>query len=411
VPDAPPIPSRSILPGEPGVPARPRLAVFVPVFGIPSEIWAVRQCLGFQRFDPVVIAWERHPAAPADNHGLTVRTLDLPWATPRNLWRRVRTKLGQAETGGSGEERRRIAAVLRELQPEAVLCHFAWTGVRVAEALRGEAGGDWPPLVWHAHGRDVSQSLQYPPFRRALRSALPQSAAVVAVGRHQLARLEANGLAPGAGRLIPCGVPYADFAVRPRPVRNGPSIRFISIGRVSREKGAIESVRAFAHVRAHWPEAEFVLVGDGPDLGAARTLAGELGVQDSIRFTGVLGSEAVARECAEAHVFVQHSREIGGWVEGFGVSVTEAMAAGLAPVVSASGGILDQVEHEANGLLFPPDDVEAQGEAMLRLAKDEALRARLAEAARVSAARYDTVKQIAELESVLLEQIRPSHRA
>lgn len=394
---------------------RPKLAVFLPVFGIPSEIWAVRQCVGMTTFDPVVIAWEKHPATPADQFGLDVRYLDLPWASKRSLWRRAARRLGWASASINVEESRRIASVLREMEPDAILCHFLWTGVRVMNALAGSSatGAEQSlkstPIIWHTHGRDVSQSLRERWFQSSVVGAMPHADGVVAVGAHQLKRLETLGLPPEKGRLIPCGVPMADFGVGPMPLRTTKAIRFISIGRVSSEKGVLQTIQAFAAVRSEWECAELVVVGDGPDLAAAKSLAVDLGVNASVRFTGVLDSAHVKAECAAAHAVVQHSREIGGWVEGFGVSVAEAMAAGLAPVVSATGGMFDQVQHNVNGLLFPPEDHGAQARAMLALAQDESLRLRLAEAARDSARHYDTIGQIEALETFIRHCLNPVH--
>jgi len=392
---------------------RPKLAVFLPVFGIPSEIWAVRQCAAMTTFEPVVIAWEKHPAAPAHHFGLDVRYLDLPWASKRTLWYRVSRRLGWASASIAAEESRRIVSVLREVQPNAILCHFLWTGVRVTAAVTDmiadghEPASNGVPMIWHAHGRDVSKSLMEPSFQSSVVRALPRVAGVVAVGTHQLRRLEGLGLPPEKGRLIPCGVPMADFGTGPLPRRTTKAIRFISIGRVSPEKGVLHTLRAFAAVHSAWPDAELVVVGDGPDLAAARHLAVDLGISAAVRFTGVLDSAHVIAECSSAHAFVQHSREVDGWVEGFGVSVAEAMASGLAPVVSATGGILDQVRHEINGLLFAPDDHQAQARTMLTLARDEHLRRRLAEAARDSARGYDTVGQTKELEGFIGHCMRP----
>ncbi|MFO7901843.1 MAG: glycosyltransferase family 4 protein [Pirellulaceae bacterium] len=395
--------------------ARPKLAVFLPIFGIPSEIWAVRQCVGMRAFDPVVIAWEKHPAAPADQFGLDVRYLDLPWTSERSLWQRVSRRLGVASASIDVEEGRRIASVLREVEPAAILCHFLWTGVRVTNALAGSSATEAEPvpkstpIIWHAHGRDVSKSLTEQSFRSSVVRAMVDAAGVVAVGSHQLKRLGALGLPPEKGRLIPCGVPMADFGVEPMPRRTTRGIRFITIGRVSPEKGALHTIHAFAAVRSVWEDAELVVVGDGPDLAAAKSLAAALGVSSAVRFTGFLDSPEVKAECSAAHAFVQHSREIDGWVEGFGVSVAEAMAAGLAPVVSASGGILDQVQHNVNGFLFPPQDHGAQARAMLALAEDESLRLRLAEAARDSARRYDTIGQVEALETFIRHCLNPVH--
>jgi glycosyltransferase involved in cell wall biosynthesis len=95
-----------------------------------------------------------------------------------------------------------------------------------------------------------------------------------------------------------------------------------------------------------------------------------------------------------------------GSIEGFGVSVAEAAASGIPVVATRCGGILDQVVHGETGLLVEPRDIEGMSLAMLRLAVDRELRARLGLAARQRAvALYDTATQVAKLEQVLLAAI------
>lgn len=375
-----------------------RLLVALPLFGVTSEIWSIRQAAGMRRHDPVVMAWSRFDTAPADDAGLDVRTLDLPWANRGGPLRRLARRLGRADAGGDLIERERIRSLVAEVAPDAILCHFAWTGVRVAAALARTGG---PPIIWHAHGRDASRSLQEPAFAAAVARHLPQAAGVVVVGRHQAGRLRPFGLDGVPHEVIPCGAPLATFGASEPTPRSSRTIRFITVGRVSAEKGAIQTIEAFARVHAAWPESELLVVGDGPERHAAETAAHVLGCDGAVTFAGMLDSEGVASASGSAHAFVQHSREVDGWVEGFGVSLTEAMARGLCPIVSASGGLLDQVDPDENGLVFPVDDVAAQADAMLRVARDESLRRRLATAAVASARRFDTARCIERLESFI----------
>lgn len=83
-----------------------------------------------------------------------------------------------------------------------------------------------------------------------------------------------------------------------------------------------------------------------------------------------------------ADVVLQKSLE-----EGFGLTVTEAMAKGRAVVASAVGGIPDQIEDGRTGLLVDPTDLPAVGHAVTRLLADSALRAACGARAEIAAVR------------------------
>lgn len=385
--------------GEPSRDNRvPRVAVFVPQFGAPSEVWTVRQCLGFRLVEPVVICWQRHSAAPVGNYGLSVIQLGSPWHRRRSFVRRVGSRLGWpwAELPGASE-RREIQEVLQHSRAMVALCHFAWTGLRVASAI-----GSRLPTVWHVHGRDLSTSLQNTAYHAAIKRLIPSAAGVVAVGAFQLETLRWLGLPAGRGVLIPCGAPFGQFAARPISERGKEAIRYVTVGRLSPEKGILETIRAFAELHRRYPESELVVVGGGELRDSAETLTRRLSIAECVRFAGELPPEDVARELASAHVFVQHSRPHRGSIEGFGVTLTEAGASGLPLVASRFGGIIDQVKDGHNGLLFEPGDVEAQARAMLQLAQDEPRRRLMAARARKIAELFDSVVQISRLESFLL---------
>jgi glycosyltransferase involved in cell wall biosynthesis len=125
-----------------------------------------------------------------------------------------------------------------------------------------------------------------------------------------------------------------------------------------------------------------------------------------VRLPGLLSSDAIAKELTAAQVYLQHSREVGGWVEGFGVTLTEAGAAGLPLLASASGGLVDQIVEGENGHLFPAGDIDAQAALMLALARDPARRAAMGARARTLAARFDSDGQARKLEDEIIATLK-----
>ena len=385
---------------SPADPVRLRIAVMTPVLGIPSEIWIERQCRYFKRVEPVLMGWTLYPGWTPDQR-VEVRTIPGRFGTPRTLLRRLMGRLGLARSGTlPAAQRQALRAALDAADVEAVLCHFAWTGMVVAQSLPRDM-----PLILHVHGRDVSSLLAGSAYRAGMRRLLRRADALIAVGRHQLDVLAPYGL-PARSKVIPCGAPLDLFASAPLPRQSaeGP-LRFLSVGRFSPEKGMFESLRAFERMASDFPEAELVLIGFGPEFDSLQKAAAQSPFAARIRLTGRLSQEEIARELSAAHVYLQHSREVGGWVEGFGVTLTEAGAAGLPLIASASGGLRDQVEEGKNGFLFPQGDIAAQADLMRRLASDPELRARLGATARDMARRFDAPLMARALEEEILDLI------
>jgi glycosyltransferase involved in cell wall biosynthesis len=378
-----------------------RIAVITTEIGVRSEVWMLRQFAAFTRVEPVLFGWTEAAASVPLPPGLEVRRFGLGDTRQPDLPARIQRRLGLA--GGylpDAATRRHIRETLAAANVDAVLCHFAWNAIPIAAALEGKL-----PIIAQVHGRDVSTMLANPSYRRALATILPGLDYVAAVGRFQLDRLAPLGLPAGHG-VIPCGAPTAQFGSSPLPERGADApIRFVTVGRVSAEKGVEQTLAAFEAVHAAHPASELIFVGEGPaeaDLDRAITASPATA---AISRTGYLPPPELARLLSTCHVLVQHSREVGGWIEGFGVMLTEGGAAGLALVASDFGGIPDQVQDGVNGLLFPPNDIDAQAAAMLRLAHDEPLRRSLGESARRIAHGFDSRRMAAQIEDRILEAI------
>jgi glycosyltransferase involved in cell wall biosynthesis len=125
-------------------------------------------------------------------------------------------------------------------------------------------------------------------------------------------------------------------------------------GRVSAEK----NVDLLGPITACLPGAHLAIVGDGPRRAAlGETLKGR-----AATFLGYLRGTELASAMASADVLVFPSA-----TETLGLVALEAMAAGTPVVAAAAGGIPDLVEHEHNGLLFPPGDAAAAAAGIRRL--------------------------------------------
>lgn len=164
---------------------------------------------------------------------------------------------------------------------------------------------------------------------------------------------------------------------RPKHVEVEGRLRFCSVGRLSPEKGHVGLFEAFRAVLAAGIDADLHLVGDGPMRCELETWRSALGLDERIHFLGQLTEEEVAKTIADADVFV-----LSSFMEGLPVVIMEAFAAGVPVVAPGVAGIPELVVHRETGLLFPPSDWEALADAMVTMASDPGLRARLAERGR-----------------------------
>ena len=141
-------------------------------------------------------------------------------------------------------------------------------------------------------------------------------------------------------------------------------------------------VRAFAEVKKEYPEARLDLVGNGPLEGDVRKLVADLNLS-GVNFTGVVSHREIGKFYNQADIFINAS-----WLDNMPVSVIEAFAAGT-PVVTTSPECMPYlVRHERTGLLSPIGDEKALAANVIRLLRDPALAARLAENAHRESQNY-----------------------
>lgn len=147
---------------------------------------------------------------------------------------------------------------------------------------------------------------------------------------------------------------------------------FVYVGAWEWRKNAEGMFGALAHARARGAELDLAFVGNlsVAERGRLEALAASLGVAGQVRALGFVPDE---------HLPALYRRSLGhvlvSFAEGFGLTLVEAMASG-APLVATAGSSLAEVAGDA-GLLVPPDDPRAIGDAMVRLAEDRELRDQL----------------------------------
>ncbi len=156
----------------------------------------------------------------------------------------------------------------------------------------------------------------------------------------------------------------------------------LSVSRLVPHKGIDTVMQALAALGDEARDVRYAVVGRGEAEDYLRKLARQLGLADRVRFlTNVPDSDLPALYNA-ASAYVGVSRLAGVSVEGFGISLTEAMACGVPVIGGRSGGVPEVVTDGETGLLVDAEQPAAVAAALRTVLGDPALAARLGAAGR-----------------------------
>ena len=235
--------------------------------------------------------------------------------------------------------------------------------------------------------RSLNRYQRNHPFAARVEAWLHQRMdAVLANSAAVAAELRAEGVSAGRLHVIANGLVFAaggDRIATRRVLAITPdALVVVVVANLIAYKGHADLIDALASVHARLP-ASWTLLCVGRDDGigvelAARAAAAGMG--DRIRFLGQ--RDDVPALLAASDIAVSASHE-----EGSSNAVLEAMAAGLAVIATDAGGNAEAIQPGTGGLLVPPRDPAALGAALLSLAGEPDLRARLGDAARMRATR------------------------
>ena len=200
---------------------------------------------------------------------------------------------------------------------------------------------------------------------------------VVAVSEPIFRELHSAGIPTRNLALIPNGISAGRFATAAPVYRNlfDPDAFIFGVAcRQVAAKGVDLLLRAIPRVSALAPSARFLIAGDGPNLNEYVELARSLGVEDKVVFLGRCNS--MPEFYASLNTFVLPSRD-----EGLPIALLEAMASARMVIATEVGSVSSVIRDQENGLLIPPDNLEALSLAMLSVVSNRDHLSRFGDAA------------------------------
>lgn len=190
----------------------------------------------------------------------------------------------------------------------------------------------------------------------------PDTAAIAVSEAVRERLINRGGIDRSRVQVIPNGLDLSQFPAprfEPGPEK-GPVPVIGTYGTLTEQKGQATFLQAAAEVVQQGIDAEFLIMGHGPDKPRLRKLTEQLGIRTRVTFTPSTSKDN--RHLGNIDLFVEPSYQ-----EGLGLSVLQAMASGVPVVASGVGGIFSLIEDGETGKLVPKGDAHALAEAIREL--------------------------------------------
>lgn len=244
----------------------------------------------------------------------------------------------------------------REQGVEHVHVHFATNGATVAWIARRLGGPTYSQTI---HGPDEWDG----PVRHWLASKIEDSAFTAVISSYARAQALRWIGAEYAERLheVHCTVDEAFFNAAV-PIADDQPMQFVSVGRLTPQKGPLVLLEAFSRLLESGVEANLVMAGDGELRDIVEARIAELALGEHVRITGWVDEATVRALLNESRCFVLPS-----FAEGLPVVIMEALALQRPVLSTYVAGIPELVRPGENGWLVPAGNVAQLTEAMKRV--------------------------------------------
>ena len=285
----------------------------------------------------------------------------------------------------------RAGGALRRHRAEVVLAMMKKDVRLTVPAARAQG---IPSVVRHANDRPLNGWI----YDRALFGGLP----ALHIANSEATR---RTLLDSAAWLDPASVKVIYNGVDPALIENAVPARLelpegaVVVGfaaRLEKRKGLLDLMNAWPMVAASAENAHLVIVGKGPAEAQARAIAGDT---PRIHWLGYRADVPAVLRALDIAVVPSH------W-EGFGLIAAEAMIAGVPVVAARASSLPEIVTDKVHGILVPPCDPVALGQAVIDLVRDPVMRARYGTAGRMRALKdFGAEKMVEAYEAALASVI------
>ena len=182
------------------------------------------------------------------------------------------------------------------------------------------------------------------------------------------------------------------------------TLKILAIGRFVEKKGFAYLIEA-ARILQNKIDFNLTIIGDGALQGKIVSMIDQYGLSDKVTLLGSQPQERIKDALQHASLFVLPSVESStGEMEGIPVVIMEAMALGVPVIATRHAGIPEIVVDEETGLLVPEKDPEQLAEAIIRMAKNRALRKKCIKHAYENVSAEFDISEIAHIKAKIFSE-------
>lgn len=298
-----------------------------------------------------------------------------------------------------------VRGLIKSRQPDIIYCHSSKAGGigRIANI------GTGIPLVYNSHGwafnmKDTGMKSSVYLWLERLLSPLTSQYVTISNYEKQSA-IQHRVVKADKMKVIFNGIDLdaVDKVVKSSTVTrvslNIPEEAYLigMVGRISKQKAPDVFIRVAISLKEIFPDAWFMIVGDGDQRGEVERMIKENGLEGRVVITGWVDNPAAYSCLFDQAVLLSR------W-EGFGLVLVEYMKLGKPIVATEADAIPDLITDHENGLLVPVDNVEQAVNAIMEIRNDVCLKNKLIENGMLRAHAFFYVQRVArEHESLFLK--------
>jgi len=243
-----------------------------------------------------------------------------------------------------------------EFEIDHIHGHFVNWPKLSADYVASSLGVSWTTTA-HAYG------LYSLPNQRLLRLLSDKMDRIVTISEYNRRYLEEEIGTTSPIDVVHMGIDPSKF----QPSESVVSNRVLTVARFEEKKGILDGIEAIARIQDEVPNLEYNIIGSGKQEELIRNRIESLGLESTISILGHVSDDRLIQELDEAEIFLLPCVIASdGDRDGIPVALMEAMAMETVPVSTTVSGIPELIDHETNGLLVEPGNVEQLSEMLSR---------------------------------------------